>query len=164
MTEQEQESSEELPEKRSKRSYIIALVLLMVGTLIGFLEVRTEFLTHQITDLKTGFYKDKNVKPISDVAFVPIDQIIIQLRGTEPRRHLKFRVQLEVDPAHKLEVQQVTPRISDVLNTYLRAVDLQDFEDGAGLPKLRAQLLRRIQIVTGKGKVRDLLVMEFLVN
>lgn len=164
MTEQEQQSPDEAPKNRLKRSYIIGLVLLVAGVLVGFLEVRTELLTHQIKDLKATFFEEKKGDPIADVAFIPIDQIIIQLRGTEPRRHLKFRVQLEVDPAHKLEVQQVTPRISDVLNTYLRAVDLQDFEDGAGLPKLRAQLLRRIQIVTGNDRVRDLLVMEFVVN
>jgi flagellar FliL protein len=29
---------------------------------------------------------------------------------------------------------------------------------------MRAQLLRRIQIVTGEGRVRDLLVTEFVLN
>jgi flagellar protein FliL len=56
------------------------------------------------------------------------------------------------------------PRIVDVLNGYLRAVEVREFEDPAALVRLRAQMLRRVQIVTGEGRVRDLLVTEFVLN
>ena len=56
------------------------------------------------------------------------------------------------------------PRILDVLNGYLRAIAVSEIESPAGLVRLRAQLLRRIQIVTGEGRVRDLLVTEFVLN
>ena len=49
------------------------------------------------------------------------------------------------------------PRVLDVLNTYLRAVEVRDLEEPASLARLRAQMLRRIQVVTGEGRVRDLL-------
>ena len=49
------------------------------------------------------------------------------------------------------------PRILDVLNSYLRAVELADLEDPSAMVRLRAQMLRRVQIVTGEGRVRDLL-------
>ncbi len=62
------------------------------------------------------------------------------------------------------DVTKLVPRIVDVLNGYLRAVDLHDIEDRSALVRLRAQMLRRIQLVTGDGRVRDLLVMEFVVN
>jgi flagellar FliL protein len=51
-----------------------------------------------------------------------------------------------------------------VLNGYLRAVDAADLEDPAALVRVRAQMLRRVQLVTGEGRVRDLLVTEFLLN
>lgn len=51
-----------------------------------------------------------------------------------------------------------------MLNGYLRAIAVSEIEDPAGLVRLRAQLLRRIQIVTGEGRVRDLLVTEFVLN
>jgi flagellar FliL protein len=79
-------------------------------------------------------------------------------------RHLRFEAQLEVDPARASEVTTLMPRVVDVLNGYLRAVDVSDLEDPASLVRLRAQMLRRVQIVTGEGAVRDLLVMEFVVN
>ena len=56
------------------------------------------------------------------------------------------------------------PRIVDVLNTYLRAVEVRDLEEPAAMARLRAQMLRRVQVVTGEGRVRDLLVTEFVLN
>jgi flagellar FliL protein len=61
-------------------------------------------------------------------------------------------------------VTHLLPRILDVLNGYLRAVELAELEDPDALVRLRAQMLRRIQIVTGQGMVRDLLVTEFVLN
>ena len=60
--------------------------------------------------------------------------------------------------------RQMLPRIVDVMNGYLRAMDKAVLEDPAGLVRMRAQILRRIQIVTGEGRVRDLLVTEFVLN
>jgi flagellar FliL protein len=56
------------------------------------------------------------------------------------------------------------PRIVDVTNTYLRALKLADLEDSQALIRLRAQLLRRMQVVTGEGRINDLLIMEFVLN
>jgi flagellar FliL protein len=69
-----------------------------------------------------------------------------------------------VPSAYAGEVAMLKPRILDVLNGYLRAVDPAELEDPAALVRLRAQMLRRIQIVTGEGRVRDLLVTEFVMN
>ena len=59
---------------------------------------------------------------------------------------------------------RVEPRVMDVLNSYLRAVEVSDLEDPSALISLRAQMLRRIQLVTGEGRVRDLLIMEFVLS
>ncbi len=56
------------------------------------------------------------------------------------------------------------PRVLDVLNTYLRAVEVRDLEEPSSLARLRAQMLRRIQVVTGEGRVRDLLISELVLN
>ncbi len=51
-----------------------------------------------------------------------------------------------------------------MLNSYLRAVEVRQLEDPSALLRLRAQMLRRVQIVTGEGRVRDLLISEFVLN
>lgn len=62
------------------------------------------------------------------------------------------------------EVTGIKPRVVDVLNSYLRAVDVATLEDPTAMLRIKAQMLRRIQIVTGEGRVRDLLISEFVLN
>jgi flagellar FliL protein len=101
---------------------------------------------------------------IGDVAFVAMEPIMISLPPGASARHLRFTGQLEVEPAEAEAVAQVMPRILDVLNTYLRAVEVRDLEQPSSLARLRAQMLRRVQVVTGDGIVRDLLITEFVLN
>lgn len=102
--------------------------------------------------------------PLGPVAFMPLGAVTISLGSRARARHLKMSAELEVLPDHEADVILLKPRILDVVNTYLRAVELADLEDPAALPRIRAQLLRRIQIVTGHGRVRDLLITEFVIN
>lgn len=99
-----------------------------------------------------------------NTGFVAMDPITISLGTRGQSRHLRFSAQLEVGTTHISEVQRLMPRITDVLNIYLRALDPHELEEPAALLRLRAQMLRRVQIVTGPGFVNDLLVMEFVLN
>lgn len=103
--------------------------------------------------------------PVNEaVVFVPIDPILVSLPNEAPARHLRFRAEIETIPAHEQEVARIMPRILDVMNSYLRAVSTEDLERPTALIRLRAQLLRRIQIVAGDHEIRDLLVTEFVLN
>jgi flagellar protein FliL len=100
----------------------------------------------------------------ADTAFVPLDPIAISLAPGANARLLRFSGQLEVAPDSAAEVAGLMPRVVDVLNTYLRAVEVRDLEEPAALVRLRAQMLRRVQVVTGEGRVRDLLITEFVLG
>ena len=97
-------------------------------------------------------------------AYVALEPIMINLGTSGQSRLLRFVAHLEVAPRHVAEVERLMPRIIDVLNTYLRALELHEIEEPAALLRLRAQMLRRVQIVVGDGRVNDLLVTEFIVN
>ena len=97
-------------------------------------------------------------------SFVPLDTLMISLGPRARAETLKFTAQLEVENGTEEVVAAMSPRILDVLNSYLRAVEEAELEDPAALALLRAQMLRRIQIVVGEGKVRDLLIAEFILN
>ena len=77
---------------------------------------------------------------------------------------MRFVAQLEVPPNYVAEVESVKPRIIDMMNGYLRAVEIAELEDPTALMRLRGQILRRVQVVTGEGRVNDLLIMEFVVS
>jgi flagellar FliL protein len=77
---------------------------------------------------------------------------------------LRFTAQVEVAAGSEADVTLLKPRILDVLNSYLRAIDIASIEDPQAMARLRAQMLRRVQVVTGEGRVRDLLITEFVLN
>ncbi len=102
--------------------------------------------------------------PLSGIAFVPLETMVVSLGPDATSRHLRFSAQVEVVDSAVADVTLLSPRILDVLNSYLRAIDAKAIEDPSAMARLRAQMLRRIQIVTGEGRVRDLLITEFVLN
>lgn len=97
-------------------------------------------------------------------AFVEIAPLTISLGPLGDGRVLRFAATLEVAPAHAAEVAQLKPRLLDVLNSYLRALEPEEFGAAGALIRMRAQILRRMQVIAGEGRVRDLLITEFVVN
>jgi flagellar FliL protein len=97
-------------------------------------------------------------------AFVHLDPLIISLGAQSRSEHLKVTLAVEVRPEDEEMVVAVKPRIIDVLNGFLRAVDEREFELPRSMERLRAQMLRRVRLVTPEGSVRDLLIQEFLLD
>lgn len=154
-------SSADAPPKRSRLPVILGLVLAVLGGGGGFYAVQSGLLDPWLP----GSGDDHAaVTPLPGVAFVPIDPVIVGLGPAAAGRHLKFTAQLEVTATSGPEVTLLMPRILDLLNSYLRAVPVAELEDPGAITRIRAQLLRRIQVVTGEGRVRDLLITEFIMN
>ncbi len=100
----------------------------------------------------------------SESAFVALDPIVVNMPAATESTHLRFAAQLEVGGGARDTVASQKPRISDVLNDYLRALEPAQLGERAALMRLRAQMLRRVQVVTGEDAVRDLLITEFVMN
>ena len=149
--------------KRSKLPLILGLVLALALGGGGFYATYAGLLFGHAPE-GAEEAKEETPGPLPDIAFVPIEPVVISLGPGGSSRHLKFTAQLEVAKAYSEEVGVLMPRILDVLNGYLRAVAITDLENPSAMARLRAQMLRRVQIVTGEGRVRDLLVTEFVLN
>lgn len=150
-----------VPKKKSKKPLLIGLVLAFLLGGGGF------YVTWAGLFFAGGAGHAENgaePNPLPDISFVPVEPLIVSIGPGAGGRHLRFTAQLEVAGSHSAEVTTLLPRIVDVMNGYLRALDPAEFDDSAALVRMRAQLLRRIQIVTGDGRVRDLLVTEFVLN
>ena len=157
------ENEIETPKKASKRPFVIGLVLALLGGGGAFYAVYSGLILGEAVESESHVGTHA-AADMPDVAFIPLEPLVISLGSETGGRHLRFRAQLEVVPTHKGEVETLIPRVIDVLNSYLRALDLKDLEDSSALVKLRAQMLRRVQIVTGGERVNDLLIMEFVLN
>jgi flagellar protein FliL len=152
---------EETPKKRSKKPLLIGLVLALILGGGGF------YATFKGMVLGGGgeaAQEEHGPGPLLGIAFVPLETIVVSLAPDSGSEHLRFTAQLEVVDTAAADVTTLTPRILDVINSYLRAIDTASIEDPQAMARLRAQMLRRIQVVTGEGRVRDLLITEFVLN
>jgi flagellar FliL protein len=157
-------AAEEAPKQKSKKGILIGLVLALVLGGGGFYAVYSGLLFGSASGSSHASASSGASDSLPSVAFVPLEPLIVSLGSGANSQHLRFRGELEVAPGAESDVTGLVPRVMDVLNSYLRAVSLADLEDPASLVMLRAQMLRRIQLVVGEGRVNDLLIMEFVLN
>lgn len=163
-TEKTDTEGDATPRKKSKLPLILGAVLAIALGGAGFYGVYSGLILGSDDKHGDDHADLKPMEALPDVAFVPVDPLTISLGPGSSNRHLRFRAELEVEPKAESEVTAMLPRVLDVLNSYLRAVSIADLEQPTALIKLRAQMLRRVQLVTGEGRVRDLLIMEFVLN
>lgn len=161
----------EPPKKSGKMSMVIGIILAVAGAGGGFYAVQKGFVPmipssegHSDEHAPEHGEIVMEMPKTTDIAFVKIDPIMISLTGGGQVQYLRFRAQLEVNEADEADVEKLLPRVVDVLNGYLRALEMGDLRDPMALTRLRGQMLRRVQIVVGKDRVRDLLIMEFVLN
>lgn len=158
-------------EPAQKKSSIVPILIGVILALVlgggGFFAVYSGAILKQEPEMAASDVEEEEELeelPLDSVAFIPLQPLVINLSSPSGARYLKFDAQLEVVPSAEAEVTELLPRVVDVLNGYLRAISIEELEKPSTLARLRAQMLRRVQIVTGEGRVRDLLVMEFVVN
>jgi flagellar FliL protein len=148
------------PRKGRKKPLLIGVLLAIILGGAGFYGVWSGLILGDTAHEET----DDAPSPLQGIAFVPLDTMVVSLGADSGSEHLRFTAQVEVVQGAEADVTLLKPRILDVLNSYLRAIDTASIEDPQAMARLRAQMLRRVQIVTGEGRVRDLLITEFVLN
>ncbi len=151
--------------KRSRLPLIAGLVLALAGGGGGFFAVQSGMLGGaDFHKTEASSNEIANVLPLPNLAFVEVPPLVVSLGPGAGARHLRFRASLEIPADYQSEITALLPRVQDVLNSYLRALEPREIEAQGALFKLRAQMLRRVKMVVGEGRVRDLLVLEFVLN
>lgn len=83
-------------------------------------------------------------------SYIELRDIVVSLapavgRAQDGPRMLKLKLVIEVGNARIVpEIQQLQPRIEDILQIYLRELRVSDLEGSAGLYRLKEELLRRV--------------------
>lgn len=150
-------------QKSSKMPLILGVVAAVVGGGVGFYAAFSGLiLGHESPTSEVEEKRQPGALP--DVAFVAVEPMTVSISPVSQGRHLIFRAELEVPSQYASDVTILLPRVVDVMNGYLRALETRDIENAASLTRIRAQLLRRVQIVAGPDRVNDLLIMEFVLN
>lgn len=148
--------------KHTKYLLILGFVLFLSGGAGGYYTVSSGLVS---APESFGASAQLTEPALTDqVAYVPIDPLIVTLRQEEISRQLRFSAQIEVYPEYQEEVAFAMPRILDTLNGYLRAVELEDMEDALALLRIRLHIFHRIDVIVGPEKVRDILITEFVLS
>lgn len=156
---QESDTGQRRPVRPARRLLLGAILFAATGA-AAFQTVRLDLISPDMLAGKLPFAQGEAL----DGAFVALDPIVVNVPAASESAHLRFAAQLEVARGAQDAVLAQMPRILDVLNDYLRALDPERLDERAALMRLRAQMLRRVQVVTGDGAVRDLLITEFVMN
>ncbi|MFQ6546831.1 flagellar basal body-associated protein FliL [Aestuariibius sp. 2305UL40-4] len=155
------EAAEPEPQKKSKMPLVLGVVAGLAGAGGGFYAAWSGLLMGPEMEEKV----EDHGAPMPDMpAFVALDPLIISLPPQSPHKHLRFRAHLEVAPDYQAEVAALSPRVIDVLHDYLSALEPAELQEPAALTTLRGQMLRRLRVVAGEGRIRDVLIAEFVLD
>ena len=72
--------------------------------------------------------------------------------------------EIEVAANDAATFEAMMPRVRDLFNTYLRAVEARDLEQPNATMRLRDQLLRRLRVIAEPASPRDLLFTSFILR
>lgn len=100
------------------------------------------------------------------VTFYTLPELIVNIQSPDGRpTYLKLKLTLEMKDAElATHLQGEMPRMQDMFQGFLRELRPEDLAGSAGSYQLRAEILRRVNLVAAPGKVDAVLIEEMLVS
>ncbi len=147
---------------RQRRGMVLGLVLALLCAAGGFAASYLGLLDRFGSGTKSSARASHTREELP--AFVPVPRLLVSSGPPGAGRHLRFAAEIEASRSDASHVAALMPRVVDVLNGYLRAVEPALFERPGALMLMRAQMLRRVRLVTGEALAADLLITEFVID
>ncbi|MDQ3126568.1 MAG: flagellar basal body-associated FliL family protein [Pseudomonadota bacterium] len=100
------------------------------------------------------------------VTFFTLPDMVVNIQAPDGRpTYLKLKLTLETRDAHVAEqLQAEMPRMQDMFQGFLRELRPEDLAGSSGTFQLRAEILRRVNLIAAPGKVDAVLIEEMLVQ
>lgn len=136
--------------------------LVLVAAALGVL-----FATGALSSLTGGGEQTQaESKGGKDVYYHELPTMLVNLNTSNGQKgFLKLTVSLALENQKaRDQVTEVTPRIVDSFQVYLRQMRVSDLEGSAGMQRLREELLLRANNTVENAKIKDVLFKEMLVQ
>lgn len=100
------------------------------------------------------------------VTFYTLPDLLVNIQSADGRpSFLKLKLTLEMQDAEVAShLQGELPRMQDMFQGFLRELRPEDLAGSAGSFQLRAEILRRVNLIAAPGKVDAVLIEEMLVQ
>lgn len=100
------------------------------------------------------------------VTFYTLPPILVNIQSSTGRpSYLKLKLTLETQDAEVAShLQGEMPRMQDMFQSFLRELRPEDLAGSSGSFQLRAEILRRVNLIAAPGKVDAVLIEEMLVE
>lgn len=100
------------------------------------------------------------------VTFYTLPDMLVNIQSPDGRpTYLKLKLTLEMKDAGLAETLQAQqPRMQDMFQGFLRELRPEDLAGSAGSYQLRAEILRRVNLIAAPSKVDAVLIEEMLVQ
>ena len=149
--------------KRAKIFVIIVLFLLVIGA--GAAIAHFMGLFDQFMNDGTEEAVDEAPPPPLEPQFLELEPIVTNLDGGGANSLLKIAITLVyTDKKDLLTLEQMEPRIMNILQVYVRDVRMDDLRSSEGLNPLRRVLLERINAAVRPARVESILIKNFLIQ
>lgn len=100
------------------------------------------------------------------VTFYTLPDMVMNIQSADGRpTFLKLKLTLEMhDAGVATHLQEEMPRLQDMFTGFVRELRPEDLSGSAGTYQLRAEILRRVNLIAAPGKVDAVLIEEMLVQ
>jgi len=100
------------------------------------------------------------------VTFYTLPDMVMNIQSPDGRpTFLKLKLTLEMQDAEvATHLQEEMPRLQDMFTGFVRELRPEDLSGSAGTYQLRAEILRRVNLIAAPGKIDAVLIEEMLVQ
>lgn len=162
------DATEETAPKKSRKPMLIGLIFFVLLGGGGFFATFSGMLS--VAALMGGSGEESAEQAAEEhdespaFAFASVGEMVIPLGPKANSAFLILEAEVEVSPENRDAIEAQMPRIRDMFNTYLRAVEARDLEAQDATLRLRAHLLRRVGVLVAPLEARDLLFTTFILK
>lgn len=100
------------------------------------------------------------------VVFCTLPNMVANMQAGDGRpTYLKLKVTLEAPDQETADlIQPAMPRLQDMFQSFLRELRPEDLQGSQGNFQLKAEILRRVNLVIAPAKVKSVLIEEMLIS
>ncbi len=100
------------------------------------------------------------------VTFLTLPDMVVDIQSADGRpTHMQLKLTLEMKDADLAStLQEQMPRMQDMFQGFLRELRPEDMAGSAGSYQLRAEILRRVNLIAAPGKVDAVLIEKMLIQ